>query len=215
VQGASERTPLPSAFQFPTPLPPKTPGLVTPIPQRTPDLDSSRIQAWFTAGKALRADSSADATDVVARIGRIPVERRHLTYAAILSARTGGGKDARAILQDLRIPLAIEDEAVARGFTPSSAELASFIAGQRAKLHRDAQGASEFAAFLSGLGMTEDEYYALPDVMQDLSYQWGADKLFESVTAAVPVENRAAAWREFSRALAAKVTVTILDPALK
>lgn len=211
----AQRTPLPSGFQFSTPLPAKTPGNVTPLPVRTPPLDSRRIQAWFAAGQALRPDSTPDATQIVAMVGRIEVQRRQLTYAAVLSSRIGANDDPRTILQRLRTPLAIEDEAQARGFVPSAAELAGFVASQRARAHADAEGAAEFAAFLSGLGVTEDAYYALPDVAQDLSYEWGANRMFESVTATVPIEDRSTTWETFSQALAMRVTVTILDPALR
>ena len=211
----ADRTPLPSGFVFPTPLPPKTPGPVTPIAQRTPGLDAGRIQAWYAAGQALRVDSAPNARDVIAKVGAIEVERRHLTSAQVLAGRTGGPKDLKTLFESMKTPLAVEAEAIRRGFVPSAADLATFLVTERSKIHRDGQGAAEWAAFFSGLGVSEDEYFALPDVVQELSYQWSAGRLHDTVTSSFSMEQRESAWSDFVSTLRANAPVTILDPSLR
>lgn len=174
---------------------------------------------WRAAGQAIRGH--LDKSDVVARVDSASVTRRDvLSVQADLTLNNALSPSkvsttAREALQRIVRFVALSEEAYRRGFKPSAAEVNDYIASMRAASKRSAQGEAELGQFLTGLGMTADQYFARAEVWESESRAMAVARLREEVLRNVNYENQNAVWDAFEKSVLGRASITITDPALR
>lgn len=218
VPNPPQRTTVPAPLAAPT-VPVITdkdvPAIVQPTTAPIQQTDA-RVQLWFAAGQSYRA-SIPGARDIVARINGRDIQRRDIALLQTLNSGSNKLSDNQlpttlgAIVRAQVKPIALEVAAENAGLLPSSGDLDSYIANVRKGLHSTERSALEFGAFLSGLGVPEDQFFADAEVRERYARESAVARLRELQVGSLSSDQRNAAWDSFVQTTTSAAHLEVLD----
>ena len=175
---------------------------------------------YYTAGQAQK-QAAVQRGHIVATVNGhgLSAEDLALEKAFVDLNNAVGGRtiaDPKAALNSAIRNMALFEVAVRRGLQPSAAEVSSYIADVRAAFDSDLGSAhEELAAYLSGLGKTEDQFFADPATRDRYGRALAIGRLRAQVLTGVAPASQNASWTAFEGTTVANATVDILEPSLR
>lgn len=174
---------------------------------------------WSQLGDAYRPVAGDE--DAVAHVDGRSISRGELRIGVALLQFNNSvsprkvSTDRRAALEQIIQVRALAAEAARRGHTPSDAEVSSYIGQVRAAFTPGGAARQRLGEFLSGIGQTEDAFFASSFARSHYAEAAAIGRLRVSIVTGLAPDAASATWDAFITSTHRAAKVEIVDPSLR